>query len=323
MVRVGAKSLKVLCVSVALAGVMGCGGAPKPRKATSDTPPPTTEAMGPLVVTANGEALPFVGMAAWHRGSSALTVDLSTRALDCAADYSTSSREITEGERSMTIRFTPMLQTDGTSQWLATDMEMGRYNTGFEPLPGLKLGEAAEGAPVPLIFDQEFAFPADEFFDREALALSLKGQAEATHCGRRGELDADPRPQGGITVKVAGRSFPIQGAIIELTMGVPHVRLTTGAMACDGGGDAQDIQIELGTAPRGGEDTLHVYMRGDILPSQFNGAVPPAALKIEADAQLLDNPDKGPRKLTIAGGFELSGYKVEINGEVEALNCLP
>lgn len=313
-----------------LLGVVACKGAPQvkpanPAPKVEEAPPaPAEEPAGPLdkvTVQVNGEALPLRGAAVYHQGSQARWLELSTEPLPCTL-YGDAGRAIAEGERYLTVHFTPMLQPDGGSRWQVVNLQGLSRSTGFMKLEGMQLKEVVKEGEVPFALQQEILLPADDFFGHEEMKLSLQGEGVATDCGLWDSGTRPPaRPQEAMTVTVAGKTFPIKGATIVRSLNVPHVTLSTGAADCDGGRDAHDVQIHVALEPSFGEDKLHIYMRGDVLPSQYNLSVKRADFKATVDAPV-EGGAKGPRQVSLQGSFDASGYQVQLNGQVEALNCL-
>lgn len=128
-------------------------------------------------------------------------------------------------------------------------------------------------------------------------------------------------PQEGLTVKVAGRVFPMRGAMLDTEKGALVLKLSSGPAACKSGAASSDVKLKIGLEPRLGDAKLPVFMAGDVFKADRNTMQDPATVKVESKAPLKDNASKEPLTFGIQAAFKVSDYTVEVRGQVKALNC--
>jgi hypothetical protein len=277
-------------------------------------PAPLVPSVEGVEVTRGGVKVPFRGAAIYTQGTSARYLDLSTEPLTCAA-YEPGGRTIAEGEETLSVNFAPLLQPDGSLVWTATKLELRQRSTALEELSGMKLLRPEDAAtPMGFSFDQDLVLPASDFFGHEEETLAFRGAGVAAGCGPwfPSSPPPAPQPQPKLTFSVAGRTLPILSAALIGSSSDAKLRLSTHPIPCEGGPSDLLLELELAAPPPG--EKRAVYVRGHILASQHNSVVDAADLQIEPA------PD-APLRVALQGRFRFSDYKVEIQGEVEAMDC--
>lgn len=274
-------------------------------------------------VKVNGKALALKGAAVYHQGGSARTLEISTEPLPCSV-YADFGRSLADGEQYFSVAFKPLLQADGTLKWTTESVEMSQQRPGSDTdLSALKLLDTDASKPVRFSFDLATVLPANDFFNKPEVKLALKGSGVADGCGlRKGTSEAVARPQKGLKLTVAGRSFEIQGATLTDEDG--ELALSTSGMDC-AGGLGQDVFLKIDVKSDG--ENHAVYARGDVLEMQYNRAVKSLKAAPGKDEQglfvkvLPAKAKDGPRTVQIAAHFEIGDFPAELSGEVEALDC--
>ena len=287
--------------------------------------PVAAPALKKVSATLDGKKLPLKGAAVYRTGGSALTLEVSTEPLPCSA-YEAGGRGIADGEKHFTVQFQPLLQADGSLKWHTMRLELRQQGPerGAD-LSKLALVDPDAEKPVRFRFDQKFVLPASEFFGLNEAKLELRGEGVALGCGTLKGLQAVPaRAQAGLTLTVAGRSFPVLGATLAGDEG--DLELNTSPLACDSG-QGHDLRIRIAVKPT--EEKRHgIYVSGDVLASQHNlsapslGAPPAAGAEPGLFVQVVPGAAKGDaRTVKVAGAFMLGELPVVLSGEVSALDC--
>ncbi len=208
------------------------------------------------------------------------------------------------------VLFTQTLEANGSLRWRPTDIL---------PLAGIsgKLeGELPDhDASKPLLATVDL-----DFYEKEGPTVKLKGSLRAEGCGTwtdpNGTLAV--RPQPDLKVEYGGKSFAIQGALVDVfDDGATMVSIATGPLDCEKGwGDLSGSELLLRAGQYGKESPVDVEVRGDSIPREW--------VSIDAGASIdskLDKLDSGETKGTLSWTFTRGGFKGVVSGTATLRIC--
>ncbi len=316
---------KILLLSLTLAaGLTACKSTPAQK--SDDKPvtqevtpeePVDTNPYKDIVMEIDGEPVVVRGVAAHSQGSSARTLEISSKPLPCSR-FEPWGWANDDDEIYVTVNFQSFLQRDGTFTQEVKHVIHGVRHSA-KPGGGLKLGEPDEKGVVSFALGEEVLFEANEFRKRPEMKIKLQGEGNAPMCGAW-KSKHEARLQNKLQVTVSGASFVIQGARLKQSMGTTQLHLSSGAASCEDGADKSDLSLQFGITPAKDDTKLPVYMGGDVFATQNNAKRSTEEIKVTAAGPL--EAGQEPVTLTVDAAFEMDGYQVKVQGEVEALNCL-
>lgn len=315
----------LLCALAALLTLaVGCKSAPAPKneapveKEAIQAPEEPGDPLAGLSIKLNDEVMTIAGAAVYDQGTSKRFLELSTVPISCDI-YEPGGRNIREGEERIVIDFVSHLQPDGSMKAAVSALEAG--DRLFEDVEGLTLGETnPDTGEIPFALNQELAIEANDFHGWPAASLSLQGEGRALMCGTWPTTSPmTARPQEGLTVTIAGKTFPIQGAVLEEKSGALILRLSAGPANCEAAARLSDLDITMELELTLGAKSLSFHMKGHALPSSYGVSLPPEELNIDAKT-LRDNKAESV-VFDIDKTLTTSDYNIEIKGKVDALNC--
>lgn len=314
-----------LCLLAALVALAAsCKSAPTAKKEAPaakeeiKAPEEPKDPLAGLSIKLNDEVMTIAGAAVYDQGTSKRYLELSTVPISCDI-YEPGGRNIRDGEERIVIDFISQLQPDGSTEIKVSSLDAG--DRIFTDVAGLTLGEShADTGELPFALNQELFIEANDFHGWPAVKLAMAGEGRALMCGTwQTSSSPEARPQEGLTLTVAGKTFPIQGAMLDEKSGALIVRLTSGPSACRQGSQPSDIDITLGLELPLGDDKLPVYMDGHALNATYSSTLAPEALKVDVQA-LKGNKDESV-VFDIDTTMTIGDYNIEIKGKVDALNC--
>ncbi len=293
--------------------VVACGGGDKPAEpgvASSDpgsaTPPAQKPVAAPvgLTVTSAGKAIPMQRAFIVRRSRQhwRLLVSDSEGTCDEARAGAITSKP---GATTFSVGFAKVLKPDGSEPievydfWTSTLGKSPRSFTGvtFEPyiegegemtvsLPRLEM--AAEGVEGSTFVAQGAVTAQNCGVDEPAVKL------KATHVS-------------AATLTLAGKQFEIKGAVLHGT----EIALSTEPLDCDTTGASAEIELRHDAD----EWSLLGTRIGEVIKAK---ELPGTTFKVGAEGTSADGKIAA---VAISGKSKIGGYKIELAGKVEALDC--
>lgn len=281
--------------------------APSANAATATASTPATAALAPIDVKLGDERIPFTSLLVFSRGGRALHLMASTHGLICADLSKTQGIRAEAGEVTLDVTVAPQLRPDGEEGWSVTRV---RYNqiTRQGSYGAVKATATDADGKVSLSLDAKLRMPGT------GGDLTIGGDVEVEGCGVVPySKEAIEREQKDMTLRVAGRVFPLRGATFEQTQ-PPRLRLSTEPHRCGSiAGADLGLTITLADEKNVAE---HLRLEGFVLPATL-------ATKLDDVAAVPRDPVDGKNTLAIElqGEAKAGAYAVELRGVVSAEIC--
>jgi hypothetical protein len=299
----------------ALALACGCDDAPSPSPSPADASAsaPAHRGIPGLDVTIDDRALPVRSLLAYSRGGIALQLVLSTHPIGCGQLDPRGTLEL-PGELVFDLTLAPLLGVDGKSEWAVV-----RARYGGVTREG-KLGTAVVSAfdpreQVEARLEASVKVPAAPAVGvKRAHSLLLSGRIEAEGCGLRPyRSDAKVRPQKDLSLEIAGKAVAVHGASLRRRNEGVELLLTSEPHGCSAGALGADVAVTLQID---GEQVKRLGIGGYRLPARSG---PPNGALGARLASPLDGAEVVG--VEVAGVTEVGGYRVTLDGPVDAIVC--
>jgi hypothetical protein len=253
-------------------------------------------------VTRDGKPVEIVSTYAVSHGGSAIELVFSSYPTSCH-DAAFGMEPMDQARMMARVTIAPQLGPDGKMQW-------GVAKTYYRG------GNAEVSVPVaggPFGPDQDVKLTLPHLEMRSAgepkETVTVEGPLEVKSCGADArDGAAKPRPQADVTFSIAGQTMPILGAVLQHERGDDVVRLATGPLDCQDLGFDDDVVWELYLT--GGKVT-RAQLRGAILDGQSSEMLEGGKATATIDGTTI----------TIAADYDQTGYAIEVNGKVDAVEC--
>lgn len=310
-------SQRILCAALASSILLGCDD--KPTSSASASAVPADIAVDKLEATLNDKPVAFKTALVMSFGGRALSVLLSTANVSCEA-ATAGARMMAPDEIAVKLSLAPRLAADGSEVWTLTDSHLDGMR-GNSDVPGkLVVPEAVDASrATKLELDLTRQFAASPALGTPERKLALRGSFTAHGCGSVENGNA-PRSQGKLTVKLAGKTFQMNGALLERHVSGEgsELRLSTRAASCKRHPVDNDLAMELLLGAEG--RVTMVAMRGELLPKQYSKGLgpndPPATYKAAGPLE-----GEGEVEVEVSLNDSVVGYPLEVKGTATALRC--
>jgi len=283
------------------------GGTPSASSTATATTTAPRVALAPIDVRLGDKRIPFTSLLVFSRGGRALHLMASTHGLICSDLKKTQGIQAEAGEVTLDLTLAPQLQPDGTEEWSVTRVgynditRQGSYGA-VDP------NRTNPDEKVALAMDAKLRMPGSDG------DLTIVGDFDIQGCGVVPySREALEREQKDMTVKVAGKSYPLRSATFEQS-DPPKLRLSTEPHRCGSvAGTDLGLTITLGNKENKAE---HLRMEGFVLPTTL-------ATKLVDVAAIPRDPVDGAKTLAIElqGETKIGAYSVELNGVASADVC--
>ncbi len=288
-----------------------CGQESPPRdtapSASTTTTAPAPQRAAPIAVKLGDKAIPFTSLLAFSRGGRALHFMASTHGLICSDLSKSQGIRAEAGEVTLDLTIAPQLRPDGTEGWAVTRV---RYNqiTRQGSYGAVEAIAVDPEGKVELKLDAKLRMPGTNG------DLTIGGKVDVQGCGVVPySKQAIEREQKDMTLKVAGKTYPLRGATFESTS-PPKLRLSTEPHRC-GSVAGVDLGLTITLADKKNV-AEHLRLEGFVLPTTL-------ATKLEEVAAVPRDPVDGKNTLAIElqGETKAGAYPVELHGVVSAEIC--
>lgn len=274
--------------------------APTPSAAatSSAAPAPATPAQPPLHARLDGQDAAFRGFIAKAYGDNELELGFARQALDCGSSRKAYDAQVTldrvvlpSGERQWIVRQASYVNGIKSADYGAATVAGDPSGTLSVVLPKIVIDSSKE----PKLFE-------------------LWGGLVAKGCGDVAKNPAQPRPQAGAKLRLAGQELPVRGAILKREPSGDELVVSTSALDCSGQiVEGEDLQVRV----QRGKAEAYVSLRGAL-----NGTHTSMTLhKKEQLPELQVGPVKGGvAPVTVELSLERAP-RLELSGAVDALVC--
>lgn len=211
-------------------------------------------------------------------------------------------------KRRLDVVFSSQLDPDGTEH-----MRVFR----IDPLAGVsgKMEGSLTGGGATLL---TASFDLD-FYEKEGPTILMSGRAQPRLCGKLPAVVSKnaPRPQPGLTVTIAGKSFPIQGALLNVFQKEQQVVLSTEPLSCGPDrGQEPDEKLLLVYGSFTQPNPKPLRLAGLSVPYRIEGEMRTGKM----DMKVGSTKDK-TTTASLDWTFEQGGYKGTVKGTVDLLVC--
>jgi hypothetical protein len=147
--------------------------------------------------------------------------------------------------------------------------------------------------------------------------VQFQGDLRARHCGRVARKEQD-RPQEKLKLSIGREPITVRGASLHPEGKSHYLRLTRAPHACDSAfTEGYDFYLDLALVGDPPKLKLGALL-GDVFPDTASGSKGKEAFDVKTDSPLSGT---GELRVTLKGALELGGYRVVLDGEVNALRC--
>lgn len=288
--------------------------------ATSSTPSANGDAVdaaalapaiqsAPPTATVSDEKVRYERAVAWRIQGGPTVVVLADRGdCDSLKPRRDASRSSFEKSR-LDVVFSSQLDPDGSEH-------MRAYR--IDPLAGISgrvAGALTGGGASPLVATFDL-----DFYEKEGPTIVMKGRAQPRLCGQLppSVSSKKPRPQPGLTVSVAGKSFPIEGALLRVVDRTHDiVELSTEPLSCGPAGDEtpnDELLLVYGSYTQSNPKPL--LLAGLSFPYRIEGEMRTATMGTKVTSRSRDSATAD-----LDWSFEQGGYKGTVKGTADLLVC--